>query len=84
VLTEEQAIARAVYARKPVAIFDDVFSGLDKVTEKTVFNRVFAQDGLLRRSGTSIILATHAGKVTPAQVQLGFSAHKNSSSSSRF
>ncbi|OAQ77246.1 ABC multidrug transporter [Purpureocillium lilacinum] len=54
------AIARAVYARKPVAIFDDVFSGLDKVTEKTVFNRVFAQDGLLRRSGTSIILATHA------------------------
>ncbi|UNI18710.1 hypothetical protein JDV02_004963 [Purpureocillium takamizusanense] len=53
-------IARAVYARKPVAMFDDVFSGLDKVTEKTVFNRVFAQDGLLRRSGTSIILATHA------------------------
>ncbi|KAJ6438338.1 ABC multidrug transporter [Purpureocillium lavendulum] len=54
------AIARAVYARKPLAIFDDVFSGLDKVTEKIVFNRLFAQDGLLRRSGTSIILATHA------------------------
>ncbi|KAF5007801.1 hypothetical protein FDECE_5884 [Fusarium decemcellulare] len=54
------AIARAVYSRKPVAIFDDVFSGLDKLTEQAVFSRVFGRDGLLRRNGTTIILATHA------------------------
>ncbi|KAF7558681.1 hypothetical protein G7046_g5481 [Stylonectria norvegica] len=54
------AIARAVYSRKPVAIFDDVFSGLDKVTEQTVFHRVFGNDGLLRKNGTTVILATHA------------------------
>ncbi|UPK94751.1 hypothetical protein LCI18_005686 [Fusarium solani-melongenae] len=54
------AIARAVYSRKPVAMFDDIFSGLDKVTEQAVFSRVFGRDGLLRKNGTTIILATHA------------------------
>ncbi|KAF0639068.1 hypothetical protein FPSE5266_00902 [Fusarium pseudograminearum] len=54
------AIARAVYSRKPIAIFDDVFSGLDKVTEQIVFTQVFGKDGLLRKNGTTIILATHA------------------------
>lgn len=56
------AIARAVYSRKPMAVFDDVFSGLDKVTERTVFNRVFGKGGLLRKNGTTVILATHASK----------------------
>lgn len=54
------AIARAVYSRKPVAIFDDVFSGLDKVTEQVVFGRVFGKDGLLSQNGTTVIIATHA------------------------
>ncbi|KAM0561862.1 hypothetical protein ACHAPJ_003033 [Fusarium lateritium] len=54
------AIARAVYSRKPIAIFDDVFSGLDKVTEQVIFTRVFGKNGLLRKNGTTIILATHA------------------------
>ncbi|KAL4722768.1 hypothetical protein ACLX1H_010006 [Fusarium chlamydosporum] len=54
------AIARAVYSRKPIAIFDDVFSGLDKVTEQIIFTQVFGKDGLLRKNGTTIILATHA------------------------
>ncbi|QPC79478.1 hypothetical protein HYE68_010230 [Fusarium pseudograminearum] len=54
------AIARAVYSRKPIAIFDDIFSGLDKVTEQIVFTQVFGKDGLLRKNGTTIILATHA------------------------
>ncbi|KAL7937120.1 P-loop containing nucleoside triphosphate hydrolase protein [Trichoderma chlorosporum] len=59
------AIARAVYARKPVAIFDDVFSALDKATERIVFARVFSKDGLLRRSGTTVILATHSVHLLP-------------------
>ncbi|EGR49492.1 uncharacterized protein TRIREDRAFT_60116 [Trichoderma reesei QM6a] len=60
------AIARAVYARKPVAIFDDVFSALDKATERIVFARVFGKDGLLRRSGTTVILATHSVHLLPS------------------
>lgn len=54
-------MARALYSRKPVAIFDDVFSGLDKATERTVFSRVFGKNGLLHRNGTTVILATHGG-----------------------
>ncbi|KAF4450880.1 hypothetical protein F53441_6057 [Fusarium austroafricanum] len=54
------AIARALYSRKPVAIFDDVFSGLDKVTEHIIFTRFFGKNGLLRKIGTTVILATHA------------------------
>lgn len=64
-----KAIARAVYARKPVAMFDDVFSALDKTTERIVFARVFSKDGLLRRSRTTIILATHSGKTQSHHIQ---------------
>ncbi|KAK5993610.1 ABC multidrug transporter B [Cladobotryum mycophilum] len=72
------AIARAVYSRKPVAIFDDVFSGLDKTTEQTVFTRVFGKDGILRRNGTTIIFATHAVHLLPASdhiIALGSDGH---------
>ena len=54
------AITRAVYARKEIAIFDDVLSGLDTRTQRDVFNQMFGPDGLLRLNGTTVILATHA------------------------
>ena len=60
------AIARAIYARKKIAIFDDVLSGLDTRTQQDVFNRVFGPQGLLRLNGTSVILATHATKFLSA------------------
>ncbi|KAL2059858.1 hypothetical protein VTL71DRAFT_10013 [Oculimacula yallundae] len=53
------SIARAVYSRKRLAIFDDVFSGLDTVTEQHVFAGVFGKNGLLAEIGTTVILATH-------------------------
>lgn len=58
-----EAIARAVYARKKLAIFDDVFSGLDAITEELVFSRVFGKQGLLQQIGTTVILATHGGNL---------------------
>jgi ABC-type nitrate/sulfonate/bicarbonate transport system ATPase subunit len=58
-----KAIARAVYARQKLAVFDDVFSGLDTITEELVFSRVFGQQGLLRQTGTTVILATHGGDI---------------------
>ncbi|CAG8303457.1 unnamed protein product [Penicillium salamii] len=53
------AIARAVYARKRIACFDDVFSGLDNATARHVFNNVFGQTGLLRRLGCTVFLVSH-------------------------
>ncbi|KAJ5142866.1 uncharacterized protein N7515_001653 [Penicillium bovifimosum] len=54
------AIARAIYARKRIACFDDVLNGLDNATAKHVFNNVFGSAGLLRRLGCTVFLATHA------------------------
>ncbi|KAJ4354286.1 uncharacterized protein N0V89_006020 [Didymosphaeria variabile] len=54
------SLARALYARKPVLVLDDMLAGLDNTTEKLVFNRVFSRSGILRKSGATVILATHA------------------------
>ncbi|KAI0858183.1 P-loop containing nucleoside triphosphate hydrolase protein [Xylaria cubensis] len=55
-------LARAVYSRKPIAILDDVLSGLDPATEEAVFRGVFGLNGLFRKTGTTVILATHSVK----------------------
>lgn len=54
------ALARALYSRKRIAVFDEPFSSLDRATEKVVFDRVFSSTGLLRRNGIVVIVATHA------------------------
>ncbi|TKA78197.1 hypothetical protein B0A49_05202 [Cryomyces minteri] len=54
------ALARAVYSRKPVLIVDDILSGLDQSTEKKIFHRVFGRNGILKRSNTTVVLATHS------------------------
>lgn len=50
-----------MYARKPLAILDDVLSGLDSVTEELVFQRVLGPNGLFRETTTQVVLATHSG-----------------------
>ncbi|KAF2456054.1 P-loop containing nucleoside triphosphate hydrolase protein [Lineolata rhizophorae] len=57
------SLARALYSRRPVMLIDDVLSGLDNTTEKLVFERVFGRRGVLRKSGTTVILATHSTRV---------------------
>lgn len=59
------AIARAVYSRPDLAIFDDIFSGLDTVTQKRVFTRLFGSEGLLHRWRATVIIATHAVNLLP-------------------
>ncbi|KAI8944427.1 P-loop containing nucleoside triphosphate hydrolase protein [Xylaria longipes] len=59
------SIARAVYSRKSIAILDDVLSGLDVVTEEAVFRGVFGSNGLFKKIGTTVILATHSVKRLP-------------------
>lgn len=59
------AIARAVYARKRVAVFDDVFSGLDATSKTHVFDNVFGAQGLLRVVRTTVVFSTHAIRYLP-------------------
>lgn len=53
-------MARAVYSRQKVLMLDDVFSGLDAISEDRIFSRLLGKNGLLRQLGTTIILVTHA------------------------
>lgn len=59
------SLARALYSRAKLVIFDDVLAGLDSVTEELVFKRVFGREGLLRGLGATVVLATHSVKHLP-------------------
>ncbi|KAI7970770.1 hypothetical protein EIK77_007950, partial [Talaromyces pinophilus] len=59
------SLARAVYSRLPVAILDDVFSGLDSRSTKSIMQSLFSQDGYFRTSKTSVILTTHNLDILP-------------------
>ncbi|RGP64205.1 ABC transporter [Fusarium sporotrichioides] len=52
------ALARAIYSRRRTVILDDVFSGMDAHTAEFVSRQLLGKQGLLRRQGTTVILAT--------------------------
>lgn len=60
---QRMALARALYSRPEIAVFDDVLSGLDNTTAQRVFEKVFSSNGLLRQWNTTIVLATQSGKL---------------------
>ncbi|OAR00989.1 hypothetical protein LLEC1_05486 [Akanthomyces lecanii] len=60
------SIARALYFDPEIALFDDVFSGLNSHTAVQVFRNVFAENGLLRRSGATVLLATQSAAFLPS------------------
>lgn len=39
---------------------DDIFSGLDAITEETIFQSLLGNGGILRRQSQTIVLVTHA------------------------
>lgn len=49
-----------MYSRKQVLVLDDVFSGLDKTSEESIFSRLFGRKGLLHSRGVTIFLVSHA------------------------
>lgn len=51
-----------MYSRREFLVFDDVLSGLDAATENSVFNNLFAEDGLLRLGRTTIVMATSSSE----------------------
>jgi ATP-binding cassette, subfamily C (CFTR/MRP), member 1 len=50
-----------VYSQREILLLDDVLSGLDGRTIDAIFTRLLGRQGLLRKSGVTVILATHAG-----------------------
>ncbi|KFZ09212.1 hypothetical protein V502_08876 [Pseudogymnoascus sp. VKM F-4520 (FW-2644)] len=60
------ALARAVYSKKPIMLLDDIFSGLDPVTEETIFQSLLGVNGILRQESITVILATHAVHLLPS------------------
>ncbi|KAH8596005.1 P-loop containing nucleoside triphosphate hydrolase protein [Bisporella sp. PMI_857] len=60
------ALARAVYSRKPIVLLDDIFSGLDPVTEAIIFQSLLGSNGILRRESQTVILVTHAVHLLPS------------------
>lgn len=56
------SLARCVYARKDIVLLDDIQSALDTRTQDIINTRLLSQEGLLKRLGSTVILATHSGK----------------------
>ncbi|KAL2076084.1 hypothetical protein VTL71DRAFT_1027 [Oculimacula yallundae] len=54
------ALARALYARKPLLLLDDVLSSLDSRTAQTVFENVLGPEGLARNNKMAVVLVTHS------------------------
>ena len=60
------AVARALYARPDIYVFDDTLSGLDANTEDHVFRRVFGPEGLLRRCKATVVMSSSSVKHLPS------------------
>ncbi|RAK99511.1 ABC transporter [Aspergillus ibericus CBS 121593] len=59
------ALARAVYSRLPTVVLDDIFSGLDSHSIRKIGESLFGQTGLFRRTGKTVVLATHTQFLLP-------------------
>ncbi|KOC10592.1 putative sulfonylurea receptor/ ABC transporter [Aspergillus flavus AF70] len=57
------ALARALYSKLPVAVLDDVFSGLDLDNIRMISENLFGKNGFFRGAGRSVILATHTSSL---------------------
>lgn len=56
------ALARALYSRRDVLIFDDIFSALDATTSSKIAKALFGPHGYLRENGKTTILVTSSKK----------------------
>ncbi|KAJ4116110.1 hypothetical protein NW768_011082 [Fusarium equiseti] len=63
--SQRVSLARAVYARRPTIILDDVFSGLDAHTENIVFDNLLGASGILRHLNTTVIIASSRSNRLP-------------------
>ncbi|KAJ5157304.1 P-loop containing nucleoside triphosphate hydrolase protein [Penicillium canariense] len=59
------ALARALYSAEPVLVLDDVLTGLDRETERTILDAVFSPHGFIKQNGRTVILATNSAHHLP-------------------
>ncbi|GKT70576.1 ATP-binding cassette containing protein [Colletotrichum tofieldiae] len=57
---QQQAIARAVYARCEIVLLDDSFSALDGKTENRIVDNLLGEGGYFRKMGTTVFLVTNS------------------------
>jgi ATP-binding cassette subfamily C (CFTR/MRP) protein 1 len=57
-----QALARALYSRCSILVFDDLLGALDRKTKHAIIERLFGPDGHVERHGLTVILATHTSR----------------------
>lgn len=66
-------------------IIDDVFSGLDAISEDRIFSRLLGKTGLLRQLGTTVLLVTHAAhRLSYADKIIALDAHGRISEQGKF
>ncbi|PHH89568.1 hypothetical protein CDD83_5759 [Cordyceps sp. RAO-2017] len=53
------SFARALYSRNATMILDDVLTGLDRATERSILDAVFSPHGLLRQLNSTVVLTTN-------------------------
>ncbi|CRG88497.1 hypothetical protein PISL3812_05528 [Talaromyces islandicus] len=53
------ALARALYSRKKLLVLDDILSGLDAKLAKHVVDHVLGPEGLCKKYGMTVVMATH-------------------------
>jgi len=63
-----QTLARALLAKCDIILLDDIFSGLDGETERTVFDNLFGPTGLARRLNITVVLVSNSCKFFPDQI----------------
>ncbi|PFH57820.1 hypothetical protein XA68_14537 [Ophiocordyceps unilateralis] len=54
------SFARALYSRNATMILDDVLTGLDRATERTILDAVFSPQGLLRQQKSTVVWTTNS------------------------
>ncbi|PYH31531.1 uncharacterized protein BO87DRAFT_418037 [Aspergillus neoniger CBS 115656] len=55
------ALARAIYSRKNLLVLDDALSAVDNKTAQYVAEALFGDNGICRRIGVAVLMATHSG-----------------------
>jgi ABC-type Mn2+/Zn2+ transport system ATPase subunit len=57
-----QALARAVYCQAPLLVLDDPLSAVDVTTSSIIAERLFGENGLLRKRNATVLMTTNSGK----------------------
>ncbi|QIW99525.1 hypothetical protein AMS68_005043 [Peltaster fructicola] len=60
---QKVSLARAIYSRRPLIVIDEPFTGVDGTSCDQITKRLFGSTGLIRRLGSTLVLASHSGRL---------------------